>query len=116
MATRTSRFAFTAALTAITLAFGWFDSPALAQGILRGGVVAPGSRTIYVPPPPIGPGDFVCQFGANYAMVWDGVPGSLFLGPLTTTPNDGNGTLTVTTTTSTLTFDIRLWRTRRILF
>jgi hypothetical protein len=40
-------------------------------------------------------------------MVWDGLPGSLFLGPLTTATNDGNGTLTVVTPTSTFTYNLR---------
>jgi hypothetical protein len=105
MATRTSRFIFTAALTLITLTLGWFSPPANAQ-TLRGSVGVIGGGTIVVPPPPISVGDYVCQYGANYDMVWDGIPGSLFLGPANATYG-GTGTLSVVTPNVTNTYNLR---------
>ena len=104
MATGASRFTFTAALTLITLTLGWFSPPGNAQG-LRGSVGGIGGTAV-LPPPPITVGDFVCQYGANYEIVWDGIPGSLFLGPANPTYG-GNGTLSVYTPNSTITYNLR---------
>ena len=68
------------ALGLFLLALGFCAQPAQAQ-LLPGDIFLPGRVLAPLPPPPLTAGDFLCEYGAYYDTVWNGLTGVLVLSP-----------------------------------
>jgi hypothetical protein len=64
----------------VLLAFASCGQPAFAQ-LWPGDIFIPPKVLAPLPPPPLQPGDFLCEYGAGYEVNWNGLIAYLALSP-----------------------------------